>query len=51
MAINASKLTLTYDPDAAQGAQSVPDGGTTAVLLGGSLVAICLGRRKFVAVQ
>ena len=51
LAINASKLTLTYDPDAAQGAQSVPDGGTTAVLLGGSLVAICLGRRKFVAVQ
>ena len=51
LAINASKLTLTYDPDATQGAQSVPDGGTTAVLLGGSLVAIGVARRKFAAVQ
>jgi protein with PEP-CTERM/exosortase system signal len=51
IAVNGSKLSITYDPDAAQGAQSVPDGGTTAVLLGGSLVAMCLVRRKFAAVQ
>ncbi|HEY5707065.1 MAG TPA: VPDSG-CTERM sorting domain-containing protein [Terrimicrobiaceae bacterium] len=49
LAINASKLTLTYDPDATA-AQGVPDGGTTAVLLGGSLVAICVARRKFATI-
>jgi hypothetical protein len=50
LAINASKLTLTYDPDVTA-AQGVSDGGTTAVLLGASLVAICVARRKFAAVQ
>jgi hypothetical protein len=46
LAINSSRLTLTYDPDAGTPTSSVPDGGSTAALFGLGLLGLWGAGRK-----